>query len=353
MKKYITAILLLAAIGATAQLRNADVYKMPEMMESDVRRSIRIPNINGFITIKCDLHSHTVFSDGKVWPDVRVTEAWQQGLDAIAMTDHLEHRPRKDILKGDHNEAFRIAQRKGAELDLLVIQGAEITRSKPFGHINALFITDANPLAIPDSSVAVDIAIKQGGIIQWNHPGWPDNKSTFYPVHEQMIKDGKIHAVEVFNYNEYYPIAFDWCKKLNLAFTGNSDIHELITEIYGSNNIRPMTLVFASERSLDAIRKAILDRRTAALFNGILAGRENELRALFKASVQVKTINAEKNIADVTNSSDITYTISFDNQTVTFPAGQTVRVTLPKAATAKVLNCFTGHDENLTVQFPL
>ena len=27
---------------------------------------------------------HTVFSDGTVWPTVRVTEAWEEGLDAMA-----------------------------------------------------------------------------------------------------------------------------------------------------------------------------------------------------------------------------------------------------------------------------
>ena len=29
---------------------------------------INIPDIPGHITLKCDFHTHTVFSDGNVWP---------------------------------------------------------------------------------------------------------------------------------------------------------------------------------------------------------------------------------------------------------------------------------------------
>jgi hypothetical protein len=351
MKKYLLFFgLCCGIITANAQLRNADVYKMPEMNKSGIRKSVQIPDFDGYYTMKCDLHIHTVFSDGNVWPNIRVSEAWQQGLDAIAITDHLEHRPHKNVLTADHNESYKIARKKGDEIGIIVIQGAEITRNKPFGHMNALFITDANALAIPDSMEAINIAIKQGGFIQWNHPGWPDNKSTLYPVHEQMIKEKKIHGVEVFNYEEYYPVSFDWCKNMNLAFTGNSDIHELISEMYG-NEIRPMTLVFASERTEKGIREALFAGRSAAFFNGQLAGRPEHLRALLKASLEVKIINADKGTAVVVNRSSISYTIAFDNRQTVLPADKTVRVTLPKDGKVTVLNCFTGMDEHLTFDF--
>jgi hypothetical protein len=53
------------------------------------RHEIAIPDIPGYTILKCDLHMHTVFSDGVVWPTVRVEEAWEDGLDAIAITDHM------------------------------------------------------------------------------------------------------------------------------------------------------------------------------------------------------------------------------------------------------------------------
>ena len=61
--------------------------------EIRVRRSVKIPDIPGYRTLKCDFHIHTVFSDGAVWPSVRSEEAWREGLDAIAITEHIESQP--------------------------------------------------------------------------------------------------------------------------------------------------------------------------------------------------------------------------------------------------------------------
>ena len=41
------------------------------------RKAVRIPDIPGYKTLKCDFHIHTVFSDGSVWPDIRSEEAWR------------------------------------------------------------------------------------------------------------------------------------------------------------------------------------------------------------------------------------------------------------------------------------
>jgi len=60
--------------------------------QGQTRKIIYIPDIPGYTTLKCDFHMHTVFSDGTVWPSVRVEEAWLDGLDAISITDHIEYR---------------------------------------------------------------------------------------------------------------------------------------------------------------------------------------------------------------------------------------------------------------------
>ena len=36
------------------------------------RREINFPDILGYKTLKCDLHMHTVFSDGMVWPPAQI-----------------------------------------------------------------------------------------------------------------------------------------------------------------------------------------------------------------------------------------------------------------------------------------
>ena len=48
-------------------------------------RTIDIPDLPGFKTLVCDLHMHTVFSDGSVWPNIRVMEANKDGLDVICL----------------------------------------------------------------------------------------------------------------------------------------------------------------------------------------------------------------------------------------------------------------------------
>jgi len=74
MKKLIFTALLLLSIGTIV---------------SGQRKIVNLPDIPGYVTLKCDFHMHTVFSDGDVWPTVRVDEALRDGLDAIAITDHL------------------------------------------------------------------------------------------------------------------------------------------------------------------------------------------------------------------------------------------------------------------------
>lgn len=97
------------------------------------------------MTLKADLHIHTVFSDGNVWPTIRVQEALRENLDAISLTEHLEYQPHKaDIPHPDRNRSYNLALAEAAKHDLLIVPGSEITRSEPVGHSNAVFINDAN-----------------------------------------------------------------------------------------------------------------------------------------------------------------------------------------------------------------
>lgn len=355
MKNILTTLFLCAVTSVSAQtLQNADVHDLPEMNQSSVREVIQIPDILGYKTLKCDFHMHTSFSDGSVWPTVRVDEAWSEGLDAISITDHIEYRPNKNILKGDLNESYNIAEKRAKAIDFLLIKGIEITRSKPLGHLNALFINDAIPLDVKDPIKAIEAACEQGAFIMWNHPGWPDNKTTLYPVHEKLIKEKKIHGVETFNELEYYPTSFDWCRDMNLAFMGCSDVHGLVSTLYGKEkNARPITLVFAKDRSVEGIKEALFAGRSAALFNGELAGREDLLRALLQESLTLRTISASKGDVEIINTSDIPFVFKTANGTVTIPADKAVRTKLPLTGMLSVLNCHTGSDTCLTLNLPL
>ena len=98
-----------------------------------------------------DLHTHSVFSDGMVWPTIRVEEAERDGLDALAQTEHLEHQPKaEDIPHPDRNRSHQIAAAEVARTgsDLMTIAGAEITRGMPAG-------SEANTVGRPAGSLCV------------------------------------------------------------------------------------------------------------------------------------------------------------------------------------------------------
>ncbi|MCG8579647.1 MAG: Sb-PDE family phosphodiesterase, partial [Bacteroidales bacterium] len=51
---------------------------------------------------------------------------------------------------------------------------------------------------------------------------------------------------------------------------------------------RPMTLIFAKERSLSGLKEAMFDKQTVAWFANRLAGSEDLLKKLFEAALEVK-----------------------------------------------------------------
>ena len=357
MKRNVLFLLSLIVLTGSlrAQLRNDDVWKT-DLGKSDTRDEIRIPDIPGYKTLKCDFHIHTVFSDGLVWPDVLVNEAWQQGYDAIAITDHIEVRPHADLLAGDFNESFNIAKKRADQIGFILIKGSEITRGKPFGHFNALFLTDSNPLDVKDPLEAIDIARKQGAIIQWNHPGWPDNKSTLYEVHEKMLADKKIDMVEVHNHTEYYPLTFDWINQYDIAPAANSDTHNAILIEYGVEKMaRPITLVFARDRTEGAIKEALIARRTAAVFDNIVVAKKEWAEKLFWASLRYRiiSINGMTALVEVENISDIPFIIRKSaDERIVLPAGKMVRTNITAPGTLTIENIFIGHQKNLEVPIP-
>lgn len=310
---FFAASLLMTAVTLRAQVPGEDTFIHTNVIASGARQEIRIPDIAGYKTLKGDFHIHTAFSDGDVWPSFRVDEAWRNGLDVIAITDHIEYRPKKDYFSREVNlnTSYQIAQEAKGNRDIIIIPGTEITRSKPFGHMNALFVKDADKADVKDPVDAVEAMLEQGAYILWNHPGWPDDKCTMYPVHEEFIAKGKIHGVEVFNDIESYPIAYDWVTQYGLHPFANSDIHGPIEGRF--KGIRPMTLVFAQDRTLDAVREAMFAGRTVAFFDGLLVGRKEFVAPLVAACLDFKVAQDKDgySIYTVTNSSDIPFQIDF------------------------------------------
>ena len=255
-------------------------------------RAIHFPDVAPHQTLIADLHMHTVFSDGSVWPNIRVDEAIRDGLDAIALTDHLEYLPhRHDIPFPDRNRPHEIARTTAGNRPLLVINGSEVTRRMPLGHVNAIFVQDANALVQADSLAVLREANRQGAFVFWNHPNWvaqnPTGLAALTPVHEALIAEGLLHGIEIANEGTFSDEALRIALDNNLAILATSDIHGLVDwqfDVPGGGH-RPATLVFASNPSADAVREALMARRTVAYFKHSLIGREDVLVPLLEASL--------------------------------------------------------------------
>ncbi|MEJ2162786.1 MAG: Sb-PDE family phosphodiesterase [Robiginitalea sp.] len=254
---------------------------------------VKFPDIPGYLSLTTDLHQHTVFSDGSVWPDIRVMEALREGLDVISLTEHLEYQPHAaDIPHPDRNRSFEIAKQEAQDHDLMIIHGSEITRNAPMGHSNAIFITDANALLDDDPEVPFREAQKQGAFVFWNHPAWyaqrPEGNPVLSDFQKERLGNGELHGIEVINTTDYSEEALDIALQEGLTIIGTSDIHGLIDWDYTEKgNHRPLTVVFSKERSSESLKEALMEGRTVAVYNGLWVGRSPWLVPLIKASVQI------------------------------------------------------------------
>ena len=296
------------------------------------KRAINFPDTQQYLTLITDLHTHSVFSDGHVWPNIRVLEALRDGIDALAITEHLEHQPhRTDILNPDRNKAYEEAKAAAGRKDILIVNGSEITRDMPPGHINAIFIKDANKLFNIDppkndktqeilneriremkwgndlekeyyslaniwpAEEAIEAANRQGAFLFWNHPMWTsqsqDGVARLTPMHKDLIAKGYLHGIEVVNGNSYSEEAFQIAIENNLAIIGTSDVHNLIDWDYKPHlgGHRPVTLIFARYKNITSIKQALFERRTVIWFKNKLFGLKENLDPLLNASLSIES----------------------------------------------------------------
>lgn len=316
------------------------------------RERLRIPDLPGLTTLMCDFHMHSVFSDGKVWPTVRVDEAWREGLDAISLTEHVEYRPFKKDIPVQFNRAYDLAKPVADDSGVLLIHGAEITRPMPPGHINTLFLADAAPLQTDSWQDAVKVAISQSAFVFWNHPGWrgqqPDGIARWYAEHSTLLDEEWLHGIEVVNHFSYYPRAHQWALEKGLTMLGNSDNHNPITMDYDpeQHERRPMTLVFAADRSVEAIKTALFTQHTAVLWQHKLIGEERFLRPLFEAAITINhhttSTSTSMMVVDLVNDSDLEFNFVRQDTVTTIQAPMNMTAS-PQSTTRFVVRKHSNH----------
>ena len=376
-------------------LSNLSLITLAQITER-TNRIISIPDIPGFKTLKCDFHMHTVFSDGHVWPSFRVNEAIRDGLDVISLTEHIDYEGFPEVVARNYNQSYDLAVEAAKNKNLMIIKGLEISPRVPPYHNNALFIKDANILPtdymkdwkkkfIMKDTITHDQLLapfleakRQDAFVFYNHPGysWWDKKDTaiFTSFHKELLERKILKGVEVVNSGVYNILAHRLAMKYNLTMVCNTDEHFDNSPRYAKTH-RPMTLVFAKEKSPESLKEAMLAGRTALYFDDYLIAREREADALFKAAVQISTERKLRNGEPILNiqlfnNSDIPFKIqaSADFDIERYPFGQvtlaahdTTTITLkalwkyPESTPLriKVLNLITAPDEVYQTVFKL
>lgn len=300
----------------------------PPQEQDSLSKIVTFPNTENYLTLVADLHTHSVFSDGHVWPNIRVAEALKDGTHILAITEHLEYQPHlHDIPNVDRNKSFEEARLAAKGREIIVLNGAEITRDMPPGHINAVFVQDVNKLFKIDKNktaeadkrvreilkdgtwdINVDVlnryaltslwpakksikaANQQGAFLFWNHPMWSvqaaDGIAKLSDFHKEMIKMNFLHGIEIVNGDRYSEEAFQIAIDNDLTLIGTSDVHNLIEWDYiNSGGHRPVTLILADNKNEYSIKNSLRAGRTVIWFKNSLIGLKDNLLPLLNASL--------------------------------------------------------------------
>ena len=395
MKKLLFFAALFVASTASAQSHYQDNVNVDMLrhhnQKSRQRREIILPQVNGFTVYKSDLHTHSIFSDGSVTPEFRVEEAWLEGLDVLAITEHLEYRPYeqkmvnflndllpegtkatntniigtgktdKDGIKSDLNYPVRLAEAAAKGYGLTIIPGIEITRTpETIGHFNALFTKDNNTIHDTDPLQAFRNARAQGALVMSNHPGWRRTNIEMTQTEKTAYAEKLIDGVEVMNTGEFYPGVIDQAIEQKVFMASNTDVHGSTVEDYqftGEGLFRNMTFILAKDNSLESLKEALKACRTLAYSFGTIAGEESLLKAFFKASIATKVVytnpsNGNRTVR-LTNTSSIPYTFRIGGGNITtLKAFSSVQTTVAKDGkiVVKVENMWSGKDSHPEVE---
>ncbi len=384
MKTFLLIFAILG-IGISTSTAQSAQDKVPHRVQTcpnigSERTEIILPKVNGYNIYKGDFHTHTMYSDARISPKGRVMEAWCDGLDILAITDHYEARENeKNLLKvlakysedgkpkkslwaapyskpkdgidpgvmadfnAIHQEA--VSENRWAGYNLLLIKGCEFGRNtKDKGHYNALFVKDLNSLYCYNLEESFRKVREQGGIVIHNHPSYGRPKgSTDKSEWDKMVYgEGLIKGVEVANGYNFYPRMVRRCIEEKLAMFGNTDEHRFTTYRFGSRDVfRTMTLIFAKECTEEAIKEAILDCRTLVYSGGCVIGEEQLLGDFLNASINCQLVNENKKKGErtytLTNTTSFAYKLRKGKNVYVLEPFETITVSFGKDKSGKML----------------
>jgi len=158
-------------------------------------------------------------------------------------------------------------------------------------------------------------------------------------LHRELIDEDLLHGIEVVNTRDYSAEAFQIALDHNLTIIGTSDIHGLIDWEHDvpRGGHRPITLVFAAERSKPSLKEALMEGRTVVWFKNMLIGLEEHVVPLIEASLSVEQAQYAGETSSVLemivkNTSDVKYLLQ-NRSDYTFDAHSDVIELQPQGQT--------------------
>ena len=353
------------AVGANCAMAQDDVPARKRLIETnDIRTNIVIPQVNGYNVYKAELHCHTIYSDGQVTPTWRVREAWLDGLDIIAITDHLEVRryeptilkhlrkynpdgqPHKYVYAGsakvpvnddpvmsDFNVSYEEAAKAAKKYPVHIIKATEISRTKATGSdYNALFVKDIEKIYDKDHFQVLRNAKAQGCLVIHNHPVIRRAKCVMTEFEKAAMAEGLFDGIEVVNGHTFYPPIVRRAIDNKLFMVAATDSHTPTASVKFPDGIfRTMTLILAKDKSDESLKEALKARRTLGYSGGFVIGEEQLLRDFFNAAVTVNLISENSKgtcTYTLTNNSSIAFTLERGGVKYSLPGHNITIVTI-------------------------
>ena len=377
------AVLAMSAVGSFGQVYYQDAVNKdmirPANRISGTRSEFILPEtINGYMPLRTELHLHTYFSDADVSPAARVREAWLDGLDIVAITDHIEYHPTDAQMiaylgttlpegikahevnknpdmkpKQDFNYSVKLAEAAAKQYGLLIIPGTEVTRApETIGHYNALFTKDNNEIYNADPLQSLRNAKAQNALVLHNHPGWRRTSIDYTEFQTKAYGENLIDGIEVNNGVEMYPGAMNMALDNNLFVASTTDMHATSFETYQGRGLhRNMTILLAKDFSLESAREALESNRTIAyVAGGTLVGRNELLKELFDNSIVIEKISDTR--MKLTNKTSLHFIFKTTNgNPVVLPEMSSIIIGKPADGPLHVMleNWWTGVDSHLEV----
>jgi predicted metal-dependent phosphoesterase TrpH/glycosyltransferase involved in cell wall biosynthesis len=201
--------------------------------------------------IDVDLHMHTDHSHDCATPvEVLLATAREQGLGAIAVTDH-------NVISGAYE-----AREKAAEFGVKIIVAEEV-KTADQGEVIGLFIEEKIPRGMSLAETVAEIK-RQGGLVYVPHPF---DRMHAVPDYEHLLTIiEEIDAIEVYNprvaIGSFNEEAQRFAAKYRILAGAGSDSH--VTQGLGSVRVR-MADFDGAEEFLEALREAEIHTKPSSL----------------------------------------------------------------------------------------